>query len=146
MCLLFLLDSSSVLQNSLDGLDVKEVEIKQAVALVRSRTFSASYNLPQHRKKTSRMGTRLPTYTDGKDNAPGQAAAASEEESDHGEVLMFHGVILRSQLVEMIKNKIFFDEKDRVREKLDGVRRRREGGERKRERGTQILYIFVFTA
>ena len=107
--------------------------MEQAVALVRSSTFSASYTIPQHRKKISRMGTRSPTYTDGKDGAPGQttaAAAISEEESDHGEVLMFHGVILRSQLVEMIKNKIFFDEKDRVREKLQRVWREggREGG------------------
>ena len=116
--------------------------MKQAVALKRSRTFSASYTLPQHRKK---MGTRSPTYTDGKDGAPSQtttvhAAAIPEEESDHGEVLMFHGVILRSQLVEMIKNKIFFDENDGVREKLHGLWR--EGGrDRERERETATLLV-----
>jgi hypothetical protein len=98
---------------------MKEVEMEPADALIHSRTFTASYTLPQHRKKKSKMGTRLPTYTDGKDEAPGQtsAGAASEEEGDHGEVLMFHGIVLRSQLVEMIKNKIFFDETDGVREK-----------------------------
>ena len=130
----FLNFSISVLKkiHYIDGLDVKEVEMEQAVALVRSRTFSASYTLPQHRKKISRMGTRSPTYTDGKDGAPSQTTAAvpiPEEESDHGEVLMFHGVILRSQLVEMIKNKIFFDENDGVREKLHEVWR--EGGREK---------------
>ena len=118
--------------------------MEQAVALVRSRTFSASYTLPQHRKKISRMGTRSPTYTDGKDGAPSQTTAAvpiPEEESDHGEVLMFHGVVLRSQLVEMIKNKIFFDENEGVRDKLHGVWR--EGG-RETEREGERDYILLF--
>ena len=93
--------------------------MEQAVALVRSRTFSASYTLPQYRKKKSNMGTRSRTYTDGNDSAPGQTSAAPDEESDHVEVLMFHGIILRSQLVEMIKNKKFFDEKDGVRRDIN---------------------------
>ena len=29
---------------------------------------------------------------------------------------MFHGIILRSQLIELIKNKVFFDEASGVRE------------------------------
>ena len=114
---------------------MKEVEMEQAVALVRSRTLSASYTLPQFRKK-SRMGTRSPTYTDGKEDAPGQTATAgSEEDSDHGEVLMFHGIVLRSQLVEMIKNKVFFDENKGVRETLNC--------KRERERVRDALLNFV---
>ena len=103
--------------------------MEQAVALVRSRTFSTSYTLPQCRKK-SNMGTRSRTYTDGNVGAPGPTTAASDEESDRGEVLMFHGIILRSQLVEMIKNKTFFDEKDGVREMR----------ERERERERRLCY------
>ena len=91
--------------------------MEQAVALIRSRTFSASYNLPQNRKRKNKMGTKSPNYTDGKESPGPQAAAAMEEESGR-EVLMFHGIILRSQLVEMIKNKSFFDEKDGVRERM----------------------------
>ena len=126
-------------KNSLDGLDVKEVEMDQAFTLEHSRTFTMSYTLPQHRKK---MGTRSPTYTDGKDGSSGQttahAAAIPEEESDHGVVLMFHGVILRSQLVEMIKNKIFFDENEGVREKLHRVWR--EGGRERQREGERDYY------
>ena len=80
--------------------------MKQAAALIQSRSYSESYNLPPEiRKRKSKMGTKSPTYTDGKD---------SEDERDKSEVLMFHGIILRWQLVEMIKNKIFFSEKDGV--------------------------------
>ncbi len=40
----------------------------------------------------------------------------TEEERDHGghEVLTFHGLILRSQLTEMFKNKTFFNESEGV--------------------------------
>ena len=55
------------------------------------------------------MGTRSPSYTDGKD----RQHTESEEEGE-SQVLMFHGIILRSQLVEMLKNKIFFNENDGV--------------------------------
>ena len=37
-----------------------------------------------------------------------------EDERDHGKELTFHGLILRSQLAEMFKNKIFFNESDGV--------------------------------
>ena len=39
-----------------------------------------------------------------------------EEEIDgkSRKLLMFHGIILRSQLTVLLKNKIFFDENDRV--------------------------------
>ena len=85
--------------------------MKQAAALIQSRSYSESYNITQSsRKRRSKMDTKSPTYTDEKDHQQ-----ATEEEKEN-EVLMFHGVILRSQLVEMIKNKIFFNEKDGVRE------------------------------
>ena len=101
--------------------------MEQAVALVRSGTLSASYT-PSQRNRKSKMGTRSPTYTDGKDGSlASQATTGSEEESDPGEVLMFHGIILRSQLVEMIKNKSFFDEKDRVKKREDQREREGEG-------------------
>ena len=38
----------------------------------------------------------------------------SEAERDHGKELTFHGLILRSQLAEMFKNKIFFNESEGV--------------------------------
>ena len=39
----------------------------------------------------------------------------NEEERDNGhEVLTFHGLILRSQLTEMFKNKTFFNESEGV--------------------------------
>ena len=86
--------------------------MEQAAALIQSRSYSTSYNLPQpSRRRKTKMGTKSPTYTDGKD---GQDTAIEEEKES--QVLMFHGVILRSQLVEMLKNKIFFDEEDGVRE------------------------------
>ena len=62
------------------------------------------------------MGTKSPTYTDGKD----EKHTESEEESE-SQVLMFHGIILRSQLVEMLKNKIFFDENDGVSDMVGSV-------------------------
>ena len=37
-----------------------------------------------------------------------------EEQRDNSEVLTFHGIILRSQLAEMFKNKVFFNESDGV--------------------------------
>ena len=55
------------------------------------------------------MGTKSPTYTDGKD---GQHT--ENEEEGESQILMFHGIILRSQLVEMLKNRIFFDENEGV--------------------------------
>ena len=38
----------------------------------------------------------------------------SEAERDYGKELTFHGLILRSQLAEMFKNKIFFNESEGV--------------------------------
>ena len=41
-------------------------------------------------------------------------------DEDHGrKLLMFHGIILRSQLIELIKNKVFFDENVRVSEQMN---------------------------
>ena len=73
----------------------------------RNHQFTAlSYTLPDGSNERSHgtMGTRSPTYTDEK-----------RETGDHGRLLlMFHGVILRSQLIELIKNKVFFNEGSRV--------------------------------
>ena len=88
--------------------------MEQAAALIRScsRTYSTSYNLPPSTtRRRTRMGTKLSTYTDDKET---EDHVPAEEESD-GDVLMFHGIILRTQLVEMIKNKVFFSEGELVR-------------------------------
>ena len=90
------------------GEDMKELEMQQAAALTQSGSYSASYTLPHQRRGKGGMGTKFPTYTDGKDSSPGAA-----DEKDN-EVLMFHGIVLRSQLVEMLKNKTFFKDKDGV--------------------------------
>ena len=84
--------------------------MEQAAALIQSRSYSASYNLPQNSKRRkTKIGTESTTFMNGKD---GQHTKSEEE--GEGQVLMFHGIILRSQLVEMLKNKIFFDENDGV--------------------------------
>ena len=60
-----------------------------------------SYTLPEA-KNNKMMGTQSPTYTDER---------RAKNSGDHGRrFLMFHGIILRSQLIELIKNKVFFDE------------------------------------
>ena len=52
------------------------------------------------------MGTQSPTYTDERERD-----RDVKNGEDHGrKFLMFHGLILRSQLIELIKNKVFFDE------------------------------------
>ena len=52
------------------------------------------------------MGTHSPNYTD------------EREERlvvrDEVKLLMFHGIILRSQLIELLKNKVFFNENEGV--------------------------------
>ena len=110
MHLLSLIDHSTTHAESarmfrpLDG-EIKEMEMQPtATSLAQSESLGASYTLPQHRVGRSSMGTRSTTYTDGRDDLD----AAKQRDS---EVLMFYGIILRSQLVEMLKNKIFFDEK-----------------------------------
>ena len=89
------------------GSDKREVEMKQAASLRRNRSYSESYSLPQHRRdQRTSMGIKSCTYTDE------QSGVNSEEKES--EVLLFHGIILRSQLVEMLKHKIFFEENQGV--------------------------------
>ena len=83
--------------------------MEKEASLTRKRSYSESYTLPQHRKdhKTS-MGVKSPTYTD----EQGAQRLVNSKEGD--KALLFHGVILRSQLVEMLKHKIFFEENQGV--------------------------------
>ena len=68
-----------------------------------------SYTLPEG-KNNKTMGTQSPTYTDER---------RAKNSGDHGRrFLMFHGIILRSQLIELIKNKVFFDEDAGVSDQL----------------------------
>ena len=54
------------------------------------------------------MGTQSPNYTDEREDV---------SDEDHGrKLLMFHGIILKSQLIKLIKNKVFFDENTGVSE------------------------------
>ena len=55
------------------------------------------------------MGTRSLNYTDERE----ETLVVGDE--DHGrKLLMFHGIILRSQLIELLKNKVFFSENEGV--------------------------------
>ena len=54
------------------------------------------------------MGVKSSTYTD---EQGGVVGSIEENDSD---ALLFHGIILRSQLVEMLKHKIFFEENQGV--------------------------------
>ena len=58
-------------------------------------------------KREHKKGTKVASYTDEQDDFTVEADTDSD-------VLLFHGVILRSQLVEMCKNKVFFDEAEGV--------------------------------
>ena len=55
-----------------------------------------------------------PTYSQVNATFERRDMTGSEEERDRGKVLTFHGLILRSQLAEMFKHKIFFNESDGV--------------------------------
>ena len=57
------------------------------------------------------MGIQSPTYTDEDEDIE---VVGTGEDSER-KLLMFHGIILRSQLIELIKNKVFFNEADGVR-------------------------------
>lgn len=70
-----------------------------------------SYTLPED-KNNKTMGTQSPNYTDERE---GDRAVWSSERHRR-KFLMFHGLILRSQLIELIKNKVFFDESAGVSE------------------------------
>lgn len=131
--------------SSTDGLETKEIEMEQAADLIQScgRTYSASYNLPQSgsRRRKTNMGTKSPSYTDEKDT---DTHITEEERDTETDVLMFHGIILRTQLVEMIKNKVFFTERDGVRRVcvIEVVRRRKRMGRSRSRRHLGIVFVF----
>ena len=88
-------------------------EIEEEASHRRKRSHSESYSLPQHRRdQKSSMGVKSSTYTDEQ-----RGTVNSEQESD-SDALLFHGIILRSQLVEMLKHKIFFEESEGVSLKI----------------------------
>ena len=57
------------------------------------------------------MGTTAPNYTDEREGA----VMVGNEDSGR-KLLMFHGIILRSQLIELLKHKVFFNENAGVSE------------------------------
>ena len=92
---------------------MKKLEAESAVN--RNDRFSTlSYTLPQDGRRyssnsSSSMGTLSPNYTDERE----ETLVVGDE--DHGrKLLMFHGIILRSQLIELLKNKVFFNENEGV--------------------------------
>ena len=88
--------------------------MEEAASLRRKRSKSESYSLPQHRRdQKSSMGVKSSTYTDE------QGGVVNPIEEDDSDALLFHGIILRSQLVEMLKHKIFFEENQGVSPKLN---------------------------
>lgn len=72
-----------------------------------------SYTLPHSgNSRTNAMGTQSATYTDEREETVAEVIG----NRDFGrKLLMFHGIILRSQLIELLKHKVFFNETDGVR-------------------------------
>ena len=69
-----------------------------------------SYTLPQDaNSRNSSMGTLSPTYTDERE----KTAVIGGKDLGR-KLLMFHGIILRSQLIELLKHKVFFSESEGV--------------------------------
>ena len=86
---------------------MKKLEAEGAINR-HDRFSTLSYTIPQ-RHSSSAMGTLSPNYTDERE----ETLVAGNE--DHGrKLLMFHGIILRSQLIELLKNKVFFNENEGV--------------------------------
>ena len=82
---------------------------RRSKAETRESQFTAlSYTLPDGSNDRSRIkiGTQSPTYIHRETVCGG--------DNERRLLLMFHGVILRSQLIELIKNKVFFSEASRV--------------------------------
>ena len=84
---------------------IEEEHTNEAAHII---SHSKSYSLPEHSlRKRNKMGSNSRMYTN-------ELGSSDKVEKKANEVLTFHGIILRSQLVEMLKNKIFFEEKDDV--------------------------------
>ena len=92
--------------------DHQAVAERDLTATVMEAT-SKSYALPLHvhrRGRTSNNASPMasPTHTNQR------SVNFDTDEDRDNEVLTFHGLILRSQLTEMFKNKIFFNESEGV--------------------------------
>ena len=85
--------------------DIKEVDVEETTTRISHHKL---YSLPEHSLK---KGNKTVTDTKSQNYTDEQRSFQMEKDN---EVLIFHGVILRSQLVEMLKYKIFFEEKDGV--------------------------------
>ena len=84
----------------------------EAVGNRHDRFSTLSYTLPQDGRRnssSSSMGTQSPNYTDERE----ETLVVSDEDRGR-KLLMFHGIILRSQLIELLKNKVFFNENEGV--------------------------------
>ena len=83
--------------------------MEESASLRRKRSQSESYSLPRDQK--SSMGIKSSTYTDE------QGGGVNSKEETDSDALLFHGLILRSQLVEMMKHKVFYEENQGVSQK-----------------------------
>ena len=75
-------------------------EVKEDDTKEEANSRSSLHQQIDRKKET---GSKSLSHTNGQDVFTVEAETCSE-------VLLFHGIILRSQLVEMFKNKVFFDE------------------------------------
>ena len=80
--------------------------MEEGASLRRKRSQSESYSLP--RDQRSSMGVKSSTYTDE------QGGGVNSKEGNSNGALLFHGIILKSQLVEMMKHKVFYEENQGV--------------------------------
>ena len=118
----FILHSITVLgEHQTAGTD-KELSELTATIQDLETTPKLSRALPQHtcvRRRGRRSNTASPTHTASHNSimhayeGPYNFDTEEERDSEH-KVVTFHGLILRSQLTEMFKNKIFFNESEGV--------------------------------
>ena len=77
----------------------------------RSRWATMSYTLPGEMSRSQTMGTQSANYTDEREHSAAVIVPNVSSDGDIGrKLLMFHGIILRSQLIELLKHRVFFDE------------------------------------
>ena len=75
----------------------------------RSRWATMSYTLPREMSRSQTMGTQSPNYTDEREDS-GAVVITKDDGGIGRKLLMFHGIILRSQLIELLKHRVFFEE------------------------------------
>ena len=97
-------------RHKLSPAELKRLEA-EAQSRRHDRLSTLSYTLPQDdRGNNSSMGTQSPNYTDERE----ETLVIDSGEDRGRKLLMFHGIILRSQLIELLKNKVFFSENEGV--------------------------------